>query len=451
MKNVKKTIMTISLAFLLISIIVPTFLIGDVKAVSTIEANYGLCNNNKWWRIQTDLITILFPASGKPMFLWWYKNDTSNVYVVKYKGLIEYMTLDYEYYRDAYEANALTVRERLMAKYAAAGTHRERIAQKIMEEYWKWILGFHPSFLPFSACSWNLTGPEEVTREDDVSYISFNFTLVNAPKPFDFADGNVVIRCRFYKTDATEDVYGLYTYTVKAGELKMDLVIQNWEWNIDKLNNLFEFLASYNLSVPKLRAGLALWVDLASIEIEDVQGVPVAAEEDANMFLPSVPENSTLAQIEPVEGNSTLSDIIAGNQRIQVRNRITSETVPLNVRARLRERFRLRFANESQTLAGFFDFVNTAVVINATNPEDKTVVDVTAAYKLAGNHMRLFIGYPYFGSNILEHDPSIGVEEVVPWLPAPIILILIGATVIIGVAVVAVKMRKKTINIVNVQ
>ncbi|MEM2106017.1 MAG: hypothetical protein QXV21_06110 [Candidatus Bathyarchaeia archaeon] len=445
MKNAKKTIITASLTFLMIATIAPMFLVTDAAAANSIQATYG--PYGKWWRIQTDLITLSFPASGKPMFLWWYANDTSNIYVVKYKGLIEYIPLDYEYYSNAYEANAITVREKLMAKYASGGPHRTRIEQKIMEEYWKWLLIFHPSFLPFSACSWNLSGPVEVTRDDGVSYISFNFTLVNAPGVFDFADGNVMIRCRFYKTDATESVYGLYTYTVKAGELKMDLVIQNWEWNIDKLNDLFEFLESYNITVPKLRAGLALWVDLASIEIEDI---PIAEQDATNTTMP-VPENSTLAPIEPVEGISTLSDIIAGGQRVQVRNRITSDTVPLNVRARLRERFRLRFANESQTLAGFFDFVNTAVVINATDPQDKTVVDVTAAYKLAGNHMRLFIGYPYFGDNILEHDPSIGVEEVVPWLSAPLIFILLGATVIIGVAVAAVKLRKKTVNIINVQ
>ncbi|MGB9676951.1 MAG: hypothetical protein ACPL0C_07190 [Candidatus Bathyarchaeales archaeon] len=449
MKNAKKTITTVSLAFLLISMIVPTFLINDVKAANSIDANYGLSDNGKWWRIQTNLIAILFPASGKPMFLWWYANDTNNIYVVKYKGLIEYMTLDYEYYQTACEANDLTIQQRLEAKYSTPmpEPHRTQIRNRIRATIAS-LLGLHPSFLPFSACSWNLTGPVEVTRDDGVSYISFNFTLLNAPGAFDFADGNVVIRCRFYKTDATESVYGLYTYTVKAGELKMDLVIQNWEWNIDKLNDLFEFLSSYPVSVPKLRAGLALWVDLASIEIEDI---PIA-EQDANTFLTDVPKNSTLAQIEPVEDNYTLSSIIAGSQRIQVRNRVTSgDAVPLNVRARLRERFRLRFANESQTLAGFFDFVNTAVVINATDPQDKTLVDVTAAYKLAGNHMRLYIGYPYFGNNILEHDPSIGAEEVIPWLPAPIILILIGATVVIGVAVAAVKMHKKTINIVNVQ
>ncbi|MEM3596934.1 MAG: hypothetical protein QXJ53_02215 [Candidatus Bathyarchaeia archaeon] len=447
MKNAKKTITTISLAFLLISTIASTFLISDAAAANSIQATYG--PYREWWRIQTDLITILFPASGKPMFLWWYTNDTNNIYVVKYKGLIEYMTLDYEYYRTMYEANSLTIQERLEAKYSTPmpEPHRTHIRNRIRATIAS-LLGLHPSFLPFSACSWNLSGPVEVTRDDGVSYISFNFTLVNAPGVFDFADGNVVIRCRFYETDATESVYGLYTYTVKAGELKMDLVIQNWEWNIDKLNDLFEFLSSnYNITVPKLRAGLALWVDLASIEIEDI---PIAEQDATNTTMP-VPENSTLAPIEPVEGISTLSDIIAGGQRVQVRNRITSDTVPLNVRARLRERFRLRFANESQTLAGFFDFVNAAVVINATDLQDKKVVDVTAAYKLAGNHMRLFIGYPYFGDNILEHDPSIGVEEVVPWLPVPLMLTLLGATIAIAVIVTAVKLHKKTINVINIQ
>jgi hypothetical protein len=65
--------------------------------------------------------------------------------------------------------------------------------------------------------------------------------------------------------------------------------------------------------------------------------------------------------------------------------------------------------------------------------------------------MRLFIGYPYFGNYTLEHDPSLGVESVVPWLPTGLLMILIGATIAIAVAVAAVKLRKKTVNIVNVQ
>lgn len=65
--------------------------------------------------------------------------------------------------------------------------------------------------------------------------------------------------------------------------------------------------------------------------------------------------------------------------------------------------------------------------------------------------MRLFIGYPYFGNNTLEHDPSIGVESVTPWLPTNLLMLLIGATILIAVAVAAVKVRKKTVNIISVQ
>jgi hypothetical protein len=289
-----------------------------------------------------------------------------------------------------------------------------------------------------------LTGPEEVTKDDGVSYISFNFTLVDAPPIFNFADGNVIIRCRFYLTDTTESAHGLYSYIVKAGELKMDFVVQNWEWNIDKLNDLFDILQrEYDAIVPDLRAGLALWVDMASLNLAKLS----TAEQDVDAP-PQTPESVAEAQPEPVEANSSVSDIIAGGQRIQVKNK-ANETTPLNVRTRLQQRFRLRFAKESQTLAGFFDFVNTALVINSTTGEP-SVVKVTAAYMQAGNHLRLFIGYPYFGSNILEHDPSIGVEQAIPILPE-LLWVLIGATVVIGVAVAALKLLKKPINILAVK
>ncbi|MDH5482726.1 MAG: hypothetical protein OEY22_07605 [Candidatus Bathyarchaeota archaeon] len=450
MKNTKKAIISTTLALLLLSIATPALLINNVNGsdgngdISKVQVDqYGA----HWWKIKTDLITILFPSGGKkPMFLWWYSNDTDNIYVVKYKGLIEYMTIDYEYYTKMYEANQLTIRERLEAKYASQGPHQTQIRNRITE-YFGWLLGLHPAYLPFSACRWNLTGPINVTREDGVSYISFNFTLTDAPAIFDFAEGNVIIRCRFYATEATENVYDLYNYTVKPGELKMDLIIQNWEWNIDKLNSLFETLQEeFDITVPKLRAGLALWIDMASINIEEF---PIA-EQDANSTLQVLPQSSYTAPLEPVETNSDTSDIIAGGQRIQLRNNVGSTTAPLNVRTRLHERFRLRFARGSQTLAGFFDFVNTAVVINSTTQE-KSIVNVTAAYISAGNHMRLFIGYPYFSSNTLEHDPSIGVENVVPWLSTNLLMILIGATIAIAMAVAAVKMRKKTVNIVSVR
>jgi hypothetical protein len=438
------------LAFLLLSIALPALPVNSANAsdsahISSVQVeHYG----EHWWKIKTDLITILFPASGrKPMFLWWYSNDTDNIYVVKYKGLIEYLTIDYPYYNNMYEANGSTMQQRLEAKYASQGPlERVDSIKGEISAYLGSLLDLHPAYLPFSACRWNLTGPVNVT-EDGVSYISFNFTLTEAPSVFDFAEGNVIIRCRFYATGTTENVYGLYNYTVKPGELKMDLVIQNWEWNIDKLRDLFSALHDkFNINVPKLRAGLALWVDMASINITDI---PIA-QQDADLTTQTIPQSSSAAPLEPVEANSDTSDIIAGRQRIQVRNRVTEVAAPLNVRTNLYERFKLHFAKGSQTLAGFFDFVNTAVVINATTRE-KSLVNVTAAYITAGNHMRLFIGYSYFGDNTLEHDPSIGVESVVPWLPINLLMILIGATIAMAIAVGVVKMRKKTVNILNVQ
>jgi hypothetical protein len=260
--------------------------------------------------------------------------------------------------------------------------------------------------------------------------------MVKAPVIYDLDAGSVIIRCRFYASDAVESVYGLYNYTVKAGELKMDLIVKNWNWNIDELTSLFnELHTDYGITVPKMRAGLALWVDLASIQIADM---PIAYQD----------VNSTS---DAIEANSQTSDMIVGGQRVQVRENLAAQgadETPITVRDRIRERYRLHFAKGSQTLAGFFDYVDKAVIINSTAKE---IADVTATYIPAGNHMRLFIGYPYFGNNTLEHDPSIGVENVAPWLPTGLLMILIGSTIVIAVAVATVKLRKKTVNIVNVQ
>ncbi|MEM2975704.1 MAG: hypothetical protein QW821_04735 [Candidatus Bathyarchaeia archaeon] len=444
MKNTKKSLITMSLAFLLASMTLPTLLINNVSAASSKEAlNISSGPYGKWWKLQTDFITILFPAKGeKPMFLWWYSNDTSNIHVVKYKGLIEYLVIDCPYYMQKCEANNLTIQEQLNAKYAAMGPHQTRVRNRI-QEWVYWYLGLHPPFLPFSACKWNLTGPEKVTRPDGVSYISFNFTLERAPWKFKFAEENVIIRCRFYATDATETAHEIYNYTVRAGELKMDLVVKNWTWNIDKLNRLYQILQEEfpNIAVPKLSSGLALWTDLASIEIVDI------AEEDVNMPPPPVPpENSTSAPSEPIETKSSPIDIIADRQRISTKE--TAIEQQLNIRNRLNERLRLRFAKGSKTLAGFFDFVNTALIINSATGE-ATPVNVTAVYRGAGAHMRLYLCYPYFGDNILEHDPSIGVE-IVPSLITPLLLgtlIIIATT--IGIAILVIKQKKQVINVVK--
>jgi len=396
--------------------------------------------DGKWAYIQNDVITIVFPANGKkPMFLWWYTKDPNNINVVKFKGLIEYCTYLKPYFLWRYQAEAWRIRERIEAQYYGPKKHmlQEMSRWRALQILWKIgnATGLHAPYLPFSGCTWRLDGPENVTR-DNVQYLSFNFTLEDVPgyRPnLQFAENNVILRCRFYYTPATEDVYGKYSYDVKAGELKIDIVIKNWEWNMDKLEPIIDELRELGFDIPKGEAALALWVNMASINLTKLE----TAEDDAE----------SMEDVDLTEAASTAQNMyVEGNKVSVVKDNTGNDETPLQNRGR--ERFRIRFEKGDATFPGFFKFVPQAIV---TDGITYNTTDVTAAYISAGAYMRLFIGYQYFGNNTLEHDPSIGVESLAPWLPTNLLMILIGATIAIAVAVAAVKLRKKTVNIVNVQ
>ncbi|MGB9134698.1 MAG: hypothetical protein WCC63_03815, partial [Candidatus Bathyarchaeia archaeon] len=441
MKTGKTLFGTTILTVLAVSMMLP-LIARPASAETLMEPEilpYGPNGSGKWQWIKTDKINIVFPAGGKkPMFLWWHANDTSNIYVVKYKGLIEFMTFDYQYYRRAYEATELRMRETLEANYFGPRQHmlqamiRNRIRERLMQlaQYY----GLHRSYLPFSAGEWNMTGPVEVTR-GDVQYLSFNFTLVKVPFPnMEFAENNIIIRCRFYYTPATEDVEGLYTYSVEAGELKMDLIVRNWTWNIDLVQPLLDELAENGIEVPVRKAGLALWTNLATIPIEEIDLAEDDLEaSDGQVEVASITQNMYVegAQVGVVENKTQMPD--------EVEQQLTA-------RARVRERFKLRYGEPDAALAGFFKYVPNAIVRDG---DDATPVDVTASYIAAGHHMRLFLAYPYFGNSTLEHDPSLGLESLPTLITPDLLLVMIGAASVITAAVLVVRWKRKTVNIVG--
>lgn len=388
---------------------------------------------HNWLLLETEKISVLFPAGGeRPMFLWWYTDNEDRIYVVKYQGLIEYFVFDDPWYRRTYQALA----ERLRQRYVGArlGLLPGPIQNRIMNmyEYYKW----HWPVLHFSAGEWELSGPMNITRKGEVVGIGFNFTLKQTYQPrFQFANGNVTIRCRFYYEDTTETVPDHYNYTVNAGELKMDLVVKHWEWNIDKINSLIQELEEYGIDIPEQNAGLALWVNLASINVTKLS----AAEEH--------PEN--------IETFSTTRNMVVEGKTESI---VENETLypdkleqPINVRKRLHERFRLRFAKEDQTLAGFFKFVASAQFKDPESGDITEVVPVKATYIAAGRHMRLFMCYPYFGNQTLEHDPSLGIEEIPTLVLPELVLILAAATATTAIIVSVVKWKKGTINILDIR
>ncbi|UCH31135.1 MAG: hypothetical protein JSV05_06380 [Candidatus Bathyarchaeota archaeon] len=439
MKIGRNLLGTTVLAILAISLALP--IAAQPASAQTLEKPeilpYGPNGSNKWTWIKTDTINIIFPAGGKkPTFLWWYSEDPSNIYALKYKGLIEFMTFATPYYQHIYEATEFRLKTVLNDEYFEPSQNmlqqhvRLRIQQRLMQL--ALLYGLHNPYLSFSACEWTLSGPTEVP-DDNPQYLSFNFTLIGVPFPnLKFAENNIIIRCRFYYTETTEEVDGFYTYSVGAGELKMDLIVKNWIWNLDLIQPLINEFTDNGIEIPVNKAGLALWINLASISLEKID----LAEQDIDL------ENGSLET-----QSMTQNMYVEGTQVNLAQNKTQSDLEdPMRNQANLRERFKLRFAIPDATLAGFFKYVPKALILDG---DTTTVVDVKASYISAGNHMRLFLAYPYFGNKTLEHDPSLGLEIVPTLVTSETLLLLVGAISTITIVILAYKWKRKMINVVG--
>ncbi|UCE29176.1 MAG: hypothetical protein JSV85_00050 [Candidatus Bathyarchaeota archaeon] len=439
MKNGKNLFGATLLTVLLISIAFPSTILVSAQE-DEVQATWR--TRGRWTYIENDMITIAFPANGeKPMFLWWFTEDPENINVVKYKGLIEYIAFDTEYFIWRHLAEAWRIRERIQAHYYEPIRHRIqsqlrlKAILRVLSEIGNHT-GLHSPYLPFGGCRWELSSPMNVTKSD-TKYLSFNFTLVDVPdyRPnLQFAENNIIIRCRFYYTSATEDVEGRYTYTMDAGELKMDLVVKHWDWNVDKLKPLLEELREEEIDVPDGKAGLALWINLASLDLLKL------AEDDA----------ATAEDTSITETASTTRNIYVEGQSVSVTQNRTGLEDEQPLQSRARERFKFRFEKGNTTFAGFFKFVPKALIRDPVNNTVIEDVDVTASYIAAGRHMRVFLAYPYFGSNALEHDPSLGVESLPQLITPSLVVVLIGATAMIAVVILVVRWTRKMVNVVGV-
>jgi hypothetical protein len=449
MKNRINLKSTMLLGLLLTTLMLP---LATVSAATSTDqpsqVQTTLRTDGDWTYIQNDMITIAFPAGGKkPMFLWWYTNDPNNINVVKYKGLIEYMTFDQPYYMTRAQAEGWRMREILqehfyMPIHGMMGEHMRQNIESILgdiEDY----PNLHRPFLPFSGAKWELSTPTNVTQ-GDVKYLGFNFTLVNIPDNWpnlQFAEGNIIIRCRFYYTPATIDVEGKYSYTVQAGEFKMDLVVKHWEWNIDKLQPLLNQLENQlNITIPETKSGLALWVNLASINMTKL---PIVEDDGQGLN-----DNGVEEAAQSMTNNMNTYMYVEGQETPIAQNRTGLEDEH-QLPGLVRERYQFRFEQGNATFAGFFKFVPQALIRDPNSQAILSTVDVTASYISGGAHMRVYIGYPYFGNMTLEHDPSIGLEIVPAFITWPLILALLSAVSIIAVAILAIRQKKGPINMLK--
>jgi hypothetical protein len=403
---------SIALTILLMSLATP--LIALPTAASEDESNDEVrIIPGTWYKLESDIITVLFPSGGKkPMFIWWYNNQPDQIYAVKFQGLIEWLAFDHpllpqnpETYNRMREAWNYTWSERFEKWYfkpeenrwmgmGDMGMFRLMIMRQIMSQMMlRMQYSWHRAYLPFNAGTWELGDFQNITTPDGkIIGKAFAFTLVDLPywmPNMQFAENNIMIRVRFYNETVEETVPGTDSkYTVNAGEMKMDLVINKWEWNIDTLREFIQQLQQegFDIKIPEGKSRLALWVNLSSINMTKL----ALAEEE-----PEEIETHSMTTHMEIEGD---------REDMTVNRNETAIDIPRPI-------IKIKFANETTTLGGFFRFVSSAKISDYPSPGDVKTVPVKAAYIAGSAHMRLFIGYPYFGNGTLEHDPSIGVEQ----------------------------------------
>lgn len=468
-------------------------------------------SDGNYTKIVTDTFTVMIQRNGtKPTFVWWANNDTSEKYVLQYKGLIEYAQINGSSFQisnmaekdlleilidriNAYDLNRLGVAEKglsqafiassgLLASKIKLQNDRADISEVISQledvlgyyeslrsrvtdaaalqaidqaiadteaalelaqggasqgevadalavaisdgraiirigiEETKGLIGqlveqrealkelaqgFHRATLNFASCTWEMSDISNIVQGSDVIGLTFTMTLTGAPQKFDFAEGNVKLVVRIYSSpvDETFSLGGQsYTYSVGAGEIKMDFVVDGWDWNFEPTT-----ISRLNTTYLTVSPALALWIDAATFSMNYTDPDPLYGD------LSSV--NATAASTTSFSyGSQQQSISVSSDDAEATQLAFTPSLLSTSIAGKsFMKAFsaRLKLANES-TIGGFFDFVPYAIVTNETGQGQ--LVNVTASYRSGGNHVRIYICYPYFNGTLV-HDPSIGVES----------------------------------------
>lgn len=468
-------------------------------------------NEGNYTKIVTDTFTVMIQRNGtKPAFVWWANNDTSERYVLQYKGLVEYVQINGSAFQmsnmaerelleilidraNAYDLSRLGDAERglsqafmassgLLASKISLQNNRENMSAVICQlegvlDYYESLRGmvtdpgvlqaidraiasteavigliqdgaalsevadalaeaisdggaligigiqetrgiigktveerealkelahgFHQAILNFASCTWEMSEISNIVQGSDVIGLTFTMTLSEAPQKFGFAEGNVKLVVRIYSSPV-EETFSLggqsYSYSVGAGEVKMDFVVDGWDWNFEP-----KTISRLNTTYLTVSPALALWVDAAAFSTNYTDPEPLYGD------LSDVNSTAARATIFSYGRQQRQSISVSGDDDEATQLTFTPSLISSSIAGKPFMKAlsaRLKLANES-TIGGFFDFVPYAIVTNESG--EGQLVNVTASYRSGGNHVRIYVCYPYFNGTLV-HDPSIGVE-----------------------------------------
>lgn len=394
--------------------------------------------------VSNNAITLVVVAGGThPEFFWHANNGSKQVYKVQFKGIVEYLDFGQKIYQRRLNAelkdqidnrsvnikslnaskagstilvagilkesknqgtqkiysyvlsrsgveigvdvsNSTVVQGELIGTVIVRGTVRtsgnvtyleaKNVVSIVTLE--RELARVHPTFFEFNQAKWNFSGFEPIKSGNTTIGYQFSFVSQDIKNPkFSYLENQFEIRGRVYNTTVKEG-----NITVTSASVKTDIIIKSWQWN---LNSTVARILNLNMTEDKL----ALWVDITAFNANKADD---AISGKANASATEIKSDDQKIDTRP-HGETAGQD----EKELKVKG---SET-------------RLSFANESNTLGGFFNFTNYAYVYtNSSAPTSGEKVPVTAAYLPDGRHLRLFLLYPNFGAKSLEHDPTMGVD-----------------------------------------
>lgn len=293
-------------------------------------------------------------------------------------------------------------RERIRERINMARQLQIRIRDKIRQLIGLtqlWHTNWHPPLFNFASGIWNLTEISNITStEGEIIGLTFLYKLTKVQNPkFKFLEDNLMLRCRFYYVPVEEQMNNII-YTVTRAELKVDFILNNWEWILDSINQTLE--NQFNITINGVE-GLALWIDISSLNSTKLRQIGETIDEAAIDMERASAKASILTNINAVGEGVNVNVNVKINATMKLEK-------PLITPRKIGAPIKLKFISEDRTIGGFFKFINTAKITYPNGTERN--IDVKASYLEAGGLLRIYLCYPYFDNATLQHDPSIGLE-----------------------------------------
>ena len=356
------------------------------------ETDYIYEELEDWKIVKTDVITIAVPLEKVvPMYIWWYNDDDSIIYVVKYEGLAEAWLFTSEQFRHdmLFDDTKDFKSEFIEHAHIYGWVGNSIITPKIN----KAANDLHPFFYTFFDEKWDLIADMQVIKAQDgkVIGLAFAFKLTESKNPnFDFTEGNILIINRIYFVPVEERI-GDSKISLSRSELKSDIIISNWQWNYDFFMNS---LGEFSDQIPDLSPRIVLSTKFNVRTVEEENRLNIMNEERDGIII-------TGEQIE------LGAEVIIGEKTVELSGAIDEEDKIIASNGLPN----LKISTRESIITGFFRFNSKAIIVpQANNGDQSTTEDVEGTFWTINGLLKVFIVYPYFANNLLRHDPSIGVS-----------------------------------------